>query len=261
VTFTGQVTVLGGDVYVLYSGSTAFVKITGTQTLSVGDIVRTGANGLALLSFGSNTETTLFGNTQVQVNRLQRDETTGQTFIGLSQYIGKMQNRVNLGNGSTFLVQTPPGTGGTGIGSFTTEVFYDAHLGFSASQLEQVIRTDCTFAGGFISLNCVEGLGQITSNYFAENGSIPVSFVHVIDGHMVVTPQPGQQLAMRAEVIYDTAGSRAILLTEWVLVIPGVGGDEGGGDGDDNGGGGSCGDGVCDPYAGEDNLTCPADCP
>jgi hypothetical protein len=208
------------------------------------------------LSFGGNTEATLFGNTQVEISRLEQD-TSGQAFISLSQSIGKMQNRVNLEAGSLYLVQTPPGNGGTGTGSFTTEVFYDGHLGLSAGQLEQAIQANCAFAGPFLNLTCLSPLGQVTSNYLAENGAIPVSFVHVEDGFLTVTPQPGQQLTMRAEVFFDVNGGQAILVTEWVLITPGTGGEEGGG----GGAGSNCGDGVCDPYEGEDSLTCPADCP
>lgn len=253
IPLNAQLTVLSGNVYLLRSGSTQFVLISGTHTVSVGDIIRTGANGLVLLSFGGNTEATLFGNTQVQISRLEQN-TSGQTLISLSQSIGKMQNRVNLGAGSLYLVQTPPGTGGTGTGSFTTEVFYDGHLGLSAGQLEQAIQANCAFSGPFLNLTCLAPLGQVTSNYLAENGAIPVTFVHVEDGLLTVTPQPGQQLTMRAEVFFDVNGGQAILVTEWVLITPGVGGEG-------NGGGTNCGDGVCDPYEGEDSLTCPEDCP
>ena len=249
---SAQITVLGGNVYLLRSGTSQFVLISGTLTIGVGDIIRTGANGLALLSFGGNTEATLFGNTQVQISRLEQNP-SGQILISLSQSIGKMQNRVNLGPGSLYLVQTPPASGGTGVGSFTTEVFYDGHLGFSAAQLEQAIQANCAFATPFLNLTCISPLGQVTSNYVAENGSIPVTFVHVIDGLMTVTPQPGQQLTMRAEVFFDINGGQAVLVTEWVLITPGADGGGGGGD--------HCGDGVCDPYEGEDSLTCPTDCP
>ena len=83
-----QRTVLEGTVRMLPNGETEFVPVTGTQPVAEGDIVRTGADGVATILFAENTEATLFPNTQIEVHVFQQLE-SGATEIILHQAIGR----------------------------------------------------------------------------------------------------------------------------------------------------------------------------
>ena len=80
------------------SGSGPFTTARNGQILQVGDEVRTGAGGIALLTYFDGSETQLTPDTQVQ---LQAAPQGGGPGVTLSQVVGTTVNRVQQITGGT----------------------------------------------------------------------------------------------------------------------------------------------------------------
>jgi hypothetical protein len=88
------------------SGSGSFTPARNGQTLQVGDQIRTGAGGVALLTYFDGSETQLTPETQVQ---LQAAPSGGGPGVTLAQVVGTTVNRVQqiTGGSSNFATNTP----------------------------------------------------------------------------------------------------------------------------------------------------------
>src|SRR5437773_1179428 len=88
------------------SGGSSFSTARSGQTLQVGDQVRTGVGGVALLTYFDGSETQLTPETQVQLQAAPQGKGPGVT---LSQVVGTTVNRVQqiTGGSSNFATNTP----------------------------------------------------------------------------------------------------------------------------------------------------------
>jgi len=117
-----------GRVELRRAGETRFTAVTGTITVSDGDMLRTGADGIACITFLDNTEVTLFPNTELKIeNCVQRDD--GSFFIRLMQTLGRTFNRVNFPDAnSQYEVSTPNGVAAVRGTAFWVEIFPDLKI-------------------------------------------------------------------------------------------------------------------------------------
>jgi hypothetical protein len=79
---------LQGDVQLQSVGGTAFEPVVGDRPLQVGDRVRTGADGYAAIVYFDGSSTSLEPQTEVVVQRFERDPVTGATAIIVQQPLG-----------------------------------------------------------------------------------------------------------------------------------------------------------------------------
>jgi hypothetical protein len=196
-------TVKQGLVEVRHTGETGYTAVAGTTLLGNGDMVRTGDDGIAVVVFLENTETTLFENAELVINEFT--VTGDDTYtIKLQQIAGLIFNRANFSNkNSQHQLSTPYAVAavrGTGYWS-------DLHVG-----------------EGFVRFAVVAGTVVIT--YFDADG---VEHTIILEADFAPGKIQAIQINANGEVI------------EIVFDL-------------------YCGDGICDAYTGETEITCPDDC-
>jgi hypothetical protein len=104
-------TVRQGRVEIKRAGGTATEIVEDSATLAAGDMVRTGADGIAVLTFLRNTETTLYPATELTVTAFAKEGEGDVYVIELEQKTGLTFNRVNFPNeDSLHQLVTPYGT-------------------------------------------------------------------------------------------------------------------------------------------------------
>ncbi|HEY7066611.1 MAG TPA: hypothetical protein VII06_34380 [Chloroflexota bacterium] len=79
---------LRGDVQIQVVGGSAFEPVEGQRALQVGDRVRTGADGYASIVYFDGSSTALAPETELVLQRFERDPVTGATAIIVQQPIG-----------------------------------------------------------------------------------------------------------------------------------------------------------------------------
>ncbi len=82
------VVALGGDVQLQRVGATAFEPLQGQAPLQVGDRVRTGADGYAALVYFDGSATSLSPDSEVVLQRFERDPSNGATAVIVQQPLG-----------------------------------------------------------------------------------------------------------------------------------------------------------------------------
>ena len=103
-----KISSLSGDVQVLKSGSSTWVKATKGMELAAGDSIKTGSDGNALLLFWEGSTMEIKANSEILTNKLDI-ATSGSTTIGLEQLLGSTINRVEklVDSSSKYEVETP----------------------------------------------------------------------------------------------------------------------------------------------------------
>jgi hypothetical protein len=102
-------TVQQGLVEMRRVGQTSYATVTGTELVGDGDMIRTGDDGIALLTFLDNTETTIFESTEMVINSFAMSD-EDKFAIKLQQITGLTFNRINFTNkDSLHQISTPYG--------------------------------------------------------------------------------------------------------------------------------------------------------
>ncbi len=103
-----KISSLSGDVQVMKSGSSIWVNATKGMELTIGDSIKTGSNGNALLVFGEGSTIEIKANSEITVNELDIPA-TGSTIVRLKETIGNTINRVGklVDSSSKYEVETP----------------------------------------------------------------------------------------------------------------------------------------------------------
>jgi hypothetical protein len=102
-------TVIDGVVTLRRAGEDDFSPVTGSVWVGCGDVIRTGSSGSAQLVFFTDTETTIFPNSEMTLTDFARDS-DGSFLIRMEQTIGRLFHRVNFPTGnSQHEVVTPHG--------------------------------------------------------------------------------------------------------------------------------------------------------
>ena len=103
-----KISSLSGDVQVLKNGSSTWVNATKGMELEVGDSIKTGSDGNALLLFWEGSTMEIKANSEILTNKLDI-ATSGSTTIGLEQLLGNTINRVEklVDSSSKYEVETP----------------------------------------------------------------------------------------------------------------------------------------------------------
>jgi len=99
---------LSGEVLVQKQGSTTWVQAVAGMKLEVGDQLKTGGNGTAVLLFFEDSTMEVQPDTEILINELSLSG-TGSTTIGLKQLVGNTVNRVQklVDSESKYEVETP----------------------------------------------------------------------------------------------------------------------------------------------------------
>lgn len=108
----GTISSPSGEVLVQKSGSTAWAEATAGMKLEVGDRLKTGNDGSALILFFEGSVMEVQADTEVQISELAIAAGTGSTTISLSQAVGNTVNRVQklVDSASKYEVETPAGS-------------------------------------------------------------------------------------------------------------------------------------------------------
>ena len=116
-----------GTVTVQLTGSTAWSEAKIGMNLKAGDLIKTGANSLALITFFEGSTIELQSNTEVNIEELSVAAETDSTTISLGQTIGTTKNRVEklVDPASHYEIATPVGLGVVRGTEFTAEVFHN----------------------------------------------------------------------------------------------------------------------------------------
>jgi len=105
------VVALSGEVQLQPAGAAAFEAVVGQRPVQVGDRVRTGPNGYATVLYFDGSTTTLEPNTEVVLQRFERDPETGATAVIVQQPLGSSWTRAvdTPSPLSGFLLASPAG--------------------------------------------------------------------------------------------------------------------------------------------------------
>ena len=103
-----KISSLSGDVQVMKSSSSTWVNAAKGMELAVGDSIKTGSNGSALLVFGEGSTMEIKANSEISVNELNIPA-TGSTMVRLYETVGNTINRVGklVDSASKYEVETP----------------------------------------------------------------------------------------------------------------------------------------------------------
>jgi len=100
-----------GEVLVKKKGSTAWSTATAGMKLEIGDQLKTGSDGSALIVFFEGSVMEVGASSEIQINEMAL-ASTGSTSISLKQLVGSSVNRVQklVDSSSKYEVETPAGT-------------------------------------------------------------------------------------------------------------------------------------------------------
>ncbi len=103
-----KISSVSGDVQVLRSSATESIKATNGMELVVGDIITTGTNGSAKLTFFDGSVMEIKANSKIVVNELST-ASTGSTTVSLKEMVGSTINRIGklVDSSSKYEVETP----------------------------------------------------------------------------------------------------------------------------------------------------------
>lgn len=254
-----QLTPLEGAVLLRHSGEDEFVTITEPVWVGQGDFIRTGADGIAHVLFADNTEAVFFPNTQVQILTLEQDEEDDPLLVTLEQLIGSIFHRVELPiEGSEYEVRAPTGVASVRGTGFCTSVGYEMLGDLSPEEIENFITTEEFFADSFGSDTALfADLGITFFQVSCAGGEVLVTYLDENGEPLTYIPVPGEAITIAVEASEERFAPDLNLLWPDVLnVVIGIA--------DRICGGWGCGDGVCDPYLGEDqagaDTHCAEDC-
>ena len=116
-----------GEVMVLQEGSTEWTEASAGMDIGMGDCVKTGPDGNALLMFFEGSVMEIEEDTEVCIEELSIAEDTGSTFIKVWQQVGRTINRVEqlADPASGYEVETPAGASVTRGTRFEVLVGWD----------------------------------------------------------------------------------------------------------------------------------------
>lgn len=294
-----SVTPMEGSVFVRAAGEDAFVAIDEPHVLVEGDIVRTGADGIALMLFESNdqvtnrTETVVYENTQIEVAAYRRDE-LDTAFIHLQQFMGYSYHRTNFSQpNSKYIVETPNGIASVKGTAFYADVHFVELTGLTPEELADLIASADYFAKNYeAAMHLMEEIGKAICAFDVVTGLVDVTY-HGPLGVITQVIRPNQVITIRWTLIPNRDYISDLLdlfsklglyeFSKSQLLLPYLGPTSG-----------itlarfdrqfanartlltanpayfvivtisqstrGCGDGICDSYVGEDAQTCPEDC-
>jgi len=204
--------------------------------VGAGDIIRTNNAGMAGLVFLDNTETTIFPNTVVVIDSFVKDSSEAHS-IRLIQLIGTTFNRVNFANpDSQQEVVTPYGVAAVRGTGYWVEVTIEGPR--ATMLLTQNLEAFEALVGQAILAGDLDALVQAI---LALLGTTPGTVsVDVGVGTVIVTDNLGNVVFVESGVTAvsstDNYGNPVAVIT---MVIDRY-----------------CGDGICDPYLGENAENC-----
>ena len=119
-----------GEVLVLKAGTDEWIKAEVGMSLEIGDMIRSGQDSSAEITFFDGSTIELEAGTQIEVAMLEIAADTGSTTIFLKQEVGKTISRVtNLADpASRYEVETPAGVAAVRGSTMVVEVIDDTTL-------------------------------------------------------------------------------------------------------------------------------------
>jgi hypothetical protein len=243
---------VSGRVSVMRKGETEFKETPTATLLGEGDIVRTGADGTALIVFAYNTDTTLSPNSQLGIKTLQKDQ-NGVFTIYLLQYIGTIFHRANFDSaGSSYEVITPSGVAAIRGTAFYTDVVYAALQGKTPEEIEAWLGSEAFFQTLGFTQDEISKLDGLSVTFDISSGKVTVSYTDGNGDTQAIDLEPGKTVTItpttQCEMPNDATQSADEVQCEVTIAVA-VGVTDRG-----------CGDNICDPYRGENTQTCSADC-
>ncbi len=207
-----------GRVFVKPVGEAEFYEVTTGHVLRAGDMIRTGAAGIARIKYAEDTETTMFENSQVVLTEFKLAE-AAPTTIHLQVHIGTVFSRVNFARQpSSFLVETPASSAYVHGTAFYTSVLFDLAANRSPEELAALIESTAFFTQPIGPDNPVpQSLGDVQVAYDLANGVINVIYDAGDGTTLSVTLAPNETFSVQWAVIpnptYQALLNRAVLLT------------------------------------------------
>jgi len=116
-----------GEVLIKKAGTTTWVKAQVGTTLEAGDAIKTATDSWAVITFFEGSTIELEPGTEVGINELNIDATTGSTHIGLAQQVGRTVSRVQklTDSASSYEVETPTSVGAVRGSTMYVDVLED----------------------------------------------------------------------------------------------------------------------------------------
>jgi len=250
------------------------------ETLVEGDAIRTGKDGTASISFGNQADMILARNTQIRILEYQT-LADGTIQIHIEQIIGEAYFNVKYSRKEsqqidyklltpTALIEQEKEEGKYAFSGISL-VQYKVFSGLTPEDLAEAIDNTFTSDCGALCIadscsNCLTfaGLAPIDLTLDDLTGNILVKYI-TEDGYRQSIIYPGQTLrfifdgfeeedtwqdlcqvlrAIRNGETPSVSNIETEIIDTFISIRPSS----------------SCGDGICDNYAGENNNTCPQDC-
>ena len=251
-----QLTVVQGDVYLKRVDEFDFSLVTDSPlTLNEGDTVRTDRNAQALITLSDNNDITVFETSQVEIATF-RKQGDGKVLVQLRQFVGKLFHRVNFAvSGSNYEVYMPQSVAAVRGTSFTTTVKWGNFNGDFTNPTFKIVF-NLPFDQFLLRMPVPCNLTIIVE---VTDGTVEFTYTDLDGVDHTMDINPGEFVT----VIFGVCGPAVP-----AGAAPGPTPGPVYGPGEVTGGvtvhkkpANKCGDGVCDPYSGENSRTCPADCP
>jgi len=170
-----------GTVLVMKAGMDSWTEATVEMPLEVGDIIRTGDDSGAEITFFDGSTIELEAGTQIEITALDTSPDTGTTTITLMQTLGTTISRVTklLDPASTYAIETP-----SGVAAVRGSVM-----------IVRIVFNDPNYEDGTVLITCVEG--DICAIWNGVELHIPNGYTCVIrpDGLLELIPpnEPPQE--------------------------------------------------------------------
>lgn len=247
-----ELTVIEGTVTLMRSGQTNFRTVNRTAQMRVGDIVRTTADGVAVVKFADNTEATLFPNSQLQIKVFDQLE-SGALSITLQQFVGRIFHRANFtADGSSYDVETTNAVAMVqGTAFYVDVVFVDADGEDPEGAAEYIEEIEFFQKSYGSEPELLNELGEIRALFDIASGVVKVIYLENSE-QKSVTLEPGQTATI---IRIGDIDSWTAIDEDTSILNTGLEGQIIIGVTDRN-----CGDLVCDSYLGETAATCAVDC-
>lgn len=270
-----------GDLLIFDAAQGKFVPFSG-DSFKEGDCFMTGPTAETNLSFTSTSSAAVGPNSTFCMQHFSADPDTGELFVSFDLGIGDVSFDVNEPGGINMTLETPVGIihGDENSFAYDAEIVFPGTEGLTPEELAVFIQNNPLFTqkevvqnpdgsysvvGGAVDPALLAELGNtILMDVNVTGGTVEVGTIGE-DGKIVMQPLvQGQTLSLDLApvdpkvlaVVIDELQSTATATPQPTAVpfftpTPRP---------TDNPPPNPCGDGVCDIYAGENNLTCSVDC-
>jgi hypothetical protein len=106
---SATVAVVAGEAWIIRAGATDKIRLGGSEQLSLGDVIETGADGNVVVEFADESKLVIRGDTRVGMDRLSAYGDTGMVDSGVRLQRGRANIRVTptKGPGTRFQIRTP----------------------------------------------------------------------------------------------------------------------------------------------------------